>query len=123
MNATKGYYCLVQYCPDLARAEAANVGVVLFAPEHKFIRAQVSDDNRRIRKFFGDQANHDQHLTAMKQALVHRIEIEKAEFTSLENLQQFVDTRANKVILTSPRPVKIGDPEADLQSLFAELVE
>jgi hypothetical protein len=123
MNATKGYYCLVQYCPDIARAEAANVGVVLFAPEHKFIRARVSDNNKRIRKFFGDEADNYQHLNAMKNALVQRIEVEKAEFGLLENLQQFVEKRANKVILTNPKPVKVFNPEEDLNALFQELVE
>jgi hypothetical protein len=123
MNATKGYYCLVQYCPDIARAEAANVGVVLFSPEHGFIRAKVSDNNKRIRKFFGDEADNYQHLNAMKDALVKRIEVEKAEFSLLENLQQFVETRANKVILTNPKPVKVFDPEEDLQALFKELVD
>ena len=123
MNATKGYYCLVQYCPDIARAEAANVGVVLFSPHHGFIRAKVSDNNKRIRKFFGDEADNYQHLNAMKNALVQRIEVEKAEFGLLENLQQFVETRANKVILTNPKPVKVFDPEQDLEALFHELVE
>lgn len=123
MNATKGYYCLVQYCPDIARAEAANVGVVLFAPDHGFIRARVSDNNKRIRKFFGDEADNYQHLNAMKNALVQRIEVEKAEFGLLENLQQFVETRANKVILTNPKPVKVFNPEDDLNALFQELVE
>ena len=123
MNATKGYYCLVQYCPDIARAEAANVGVVLFCPELKFIRAQVSDNNRRIQKFFGKEADNYHHLDAMKTALVQRIEVEKAEFGLLENLQQFVETRANKVILTNPKPVKVFNPEEDLNALFRELVE
>lgn len=123
MNATKGYYCLVQYCPDIARAEAANVGVVLFSPEHRFIRAQVSSDNRRIKKFFGEEADNYEHLNAMKTALVKRIEVEKAEFGLLEDLQQFVETRANKVILTNPKPVKVFDPEADLMALFKELVD
>ncbi len=124
MNATKGYYCLVQYCPDIARAEAANVGVVLFSPEHGFIRARVSDNNHRIVKFFGRETDNYHHLNAMKNALVQRIEIEKAEFGTLENLQHFVHTRANKVILTEPRPVKLThNPEAELEALFAELVE
>ena len=123
MNATKGYYCLVQYCPDIARAEAANVGVVLFSPAHGFIRAKVSDNNKRIRKFFGDEADNYQHLNAMKNALVQRIEVEKAEFGLLENLQQFVETRASKVVLTNPKPVKVFNPEEDLNALFHELVE
>jgi len=27
-DAKRGYYCLIQYCPDPGRLEAANVGVV-----------------------------------------------------------------------------------------------
>ncbi len=123
MSASKGYYCLVQYCPDIARAEASNVGVLLFSPEHGFIRAKVSPDNKRIRKFFGDEADNYQHLNAMKNALVRRIELEKAEYGSFESLQQFVETRANKVILTNPKPVKVFDPEEALNALFQELVE
>jgi len=30
MNPTRGYYCIIQYCPDLGRLEAANIGVLLF---------------------------------------------------------------------------------------------
>ncbi len=123
MNATKGYYCLVQYCPDIARAEAANVGVVLFAPDHKFIRAKVSDNNRRIQKFFGRDTDNYHHLDAMKNALVQRIEVEKANFGLLTDLQVFVETRANRVILTNPKSVKVFNPEEDLQALFQELVE
>jgi hypothetical protein len=123
MNATKGYYCLVQYCPDIARLEAANVGVVLFSPEHRFIRAQMVKANSRIRKFFGEEADNYRHLNAMKDALAKRIEVEKAEFGLLEDLQRFVETRANKIILTQPKPVKIFDPEQDLAALFKELVD
>ena len=124
MNPTKAYYCLVQYCPDLARAEAANVGIVLFSPALGFLRARVSDNNHRIIKFFGRETDNYQHLNAMKSALVQRIEIEKAEFGTLENLQHFVHTRANKIILTEPRPMKLThNPEVELEALFAELVE
>jgi len=122
MNATKGYYCLVQYCPDIARLEAANVGVVLFSPEHRFIRARVSESIRRIRRFFGDDVDGYHNLNAMKDSLVKRLEIQKADFVVLEDLQQFVDTRANKIILTQPKPVKVFDPEKDLEALFQELV-
>lgn len=123
MNATKGYFCLVQYCPDMARHEAANVGVVLFCPELHFLRAKMVKANHRIRKFFGEEADNYQHLNAMKDALAKRLEVEKAEFSVLADLQQFVETRANKVILTQPNPVKVFDPEQDLIALFKELVD
>jgi len=122
MNATKGYYCLLQYCPDIARAEAANVGVLLFSPEHGFLRAQMMKSNHRIRKFFGEEADNYQHLNAMKDSLTERLQIEKAEFKALADLQSFVETRANKVILTQPKAFKVFDPEADLAALYQELV-
>lgn len=122
MNATKGYFCLVQYCPDVARQEAANVGVVLFCPERRFIAAKLIKNNHRIRKFFGEEADNYQHLNAMKEALASRIEVEQAEFASLADLQTFVATRANKVILTEPKPVKVFDPREDLEALYRELV-
>lgn len=122
MNATKGYFSLVQYCPDIARQEAANVGVVLFCPEQRFIEAKLSTNNYRIRRFFGEEADNYQHLNAMKDALARRIQVESAEFVSLDELQTFVRTRANKVILTDPKPVKVFDPRQDLEALFHELV-
>ena len=122
MNATKGYYCLVQYCPDIARAEAANVGVVLFSPEHRFIQARMSESIRRIRRFFGEDVDGYRHLNAMKSALATRLQVEKANFATIGDLQQFVDTRANKIILTQPKSVKVFEPEADLEALYKELV-
>lgn len=122
MNATKGYFSLVQYCPDIARQEAANVGVVLFSPTHRFIRAKVIQGNHRIRRFFGDEADNYQHLNLMKDSLVRRLEVEAAEFVSLEDFQTFVSTRANKVILTQPKAVKVFDPEQDIEALYRELV-
>ena len=123
MNATKGYFCLVQYCPDIARAEAANVGVVLFCPDRGFLQTKMVKSNHRIRRFFGEEADNYLHLNAMKDSLVKRLEVEKAEFCRLEDLQLFVETRANKVILTPPKPVKVFDPQEDLAALFKELVE
>lgn len=103
MNATRGYYSLVQYCPDLARQEAANPGVHLCCPERGFIRAKLTDSLAHIRRCFGHAAGSDGHIAGMLRGLVNRIEIEQADFKSLEDLLQFVATRANKVILTSPK--------------------
>ena len=122
MKATKGYFSLVQFSPDVARQEAANVGVVLFCPDHQFIRAKVSSAVGRIRRFFGEDVGGYQHLNAMKEALAKRIEIEKDQFTTLEDLQQFVLTRGNNIHLTQPKPVTVMDPEQDLNALFEELV-
>jgi hypothetical protein len=50
------------------------------------------------------------------------VEVDREAFQSLEDLQHFVDTRANALKLTAPRPVKVVDPADLLQRLFEELV-
>src|SRR5437867_2388273 len=123
MNATKGYYSLVQYTPDVSRQEAANVGVVLFCPEVPFLEARLSSSNHRVRRFFGEEADQYRHLNAMKQSLADRFRVERADFQTLADLQGFVETRANKLVLTNPKPVKVFDPSKELAALYHELVE
>ena len=118
MNAIKGYYSLVQYCPDMARQEAANVGVVLFCPDQRFLRAKVTDTIRRIRRFFGEDVDGHRHLHGMMEAVVNRLELEQTEFKTLSDFQQFVDTRANKIILTRPKPILVKEPEEDLRGVL-----
>jgi len=60
MNPTKGHYSIVQYCPDLARRETVNIGVVLLVPERAFLQTRMVADNEWVRHFFGttgDDAN------------------------------------------------------------------
>ena len=38
MKPSRGYYCIIQYCPDLGRLEAANIGVLLFCPDRGFLK-------------------------------------------------------------------------------------
>ena len=122
-HPVKGYFCLVQYCPDLARREVANVGVLLFSPEHGFLEARLVSSNQRVRRFFGDHADHFKHVNAMKEAFTERLRVEKREFSSLEDLTLFVTTRANRIILTSPKAVRVVDPAKDLEALYATLVD
>ncbi len=121
-HPVKGYFSLVQYCPDLARREVANVGVLLFSPEHDFLEARLVSDNHRVTRFFGKHADHAKHVTAMKEAFTERLRVEKAEFATLEDLSLFVQTRANRIILTPPKAVRVENPESDLEALFATLV-
>lgn len=123
MNApSKGYFCLVQYCPDLARRESVNVGVLLFSPVHGFLEARLSSGNQRVRRFFGDHADHLKHINAMKDALIERIRVERREFGDLEDLSAFVTTRANRILLTPPKAIRVNDPARDLNALYGSLV-
>jgi hypothetical protein len=122
MSTAKGYYSVIQYCPDLSRLEAANVGVLLFCPERRFIKARVSHNNDRIRKFFSPAQADWRKINAMKDAVANRIGVESEDFRTLEDLQRFIALQANEIQITPPRPMKVFSPEDDLEKLFRELV-
>lgn len=122
MSTFKGYFSLVQYCPDMSRAEGANIGVVLLVPEVGFVRARMATGNDRIRRFFGPDADGPGHLNAMKQALASRIQVERTTFKTVDDLDRFASLQANRLTMTKPRFVKVTDAERDLDQLFRELV-
>jgi hypothetical protein len=122
MNPVKGYYSLFQYCPDLARLEAANVGVLLFCPEPHFLRARLASSNQRIRRFFGSEDRDWDRINAAKAAIEERLNVEGEHFRTLDDLERFAATRANEVQLTPPRSMKVFNPAQDLELLFEDLV-
>lgn len=121
MNPSSGYYSLIQYCPDLARLEAANVGVLLFCPERHFLKAMTARDNGRIRHFFGAEGNDWARINSFKQGLVDRLEIERPNIETLTDLERFIALQANAIQISAPRSMKVLDPEEDLKRLFADL--
>lgn len=122
MTTHRGYFSLIQYCPDASRLEAANVGVVLFCPELSFLEARTAHRNDRARRFFGSGTFNSQALRDAKRAIERRLAVERDYIRSLEQFEQFINTRANELKLTSPRPMKVGQPVKDLDALFVELV-
>ena len=122
MKPTRGYYCIIQFCPDLGRLEAANIGVLLFCPSLGFLRARMSKDNARIRHFFGDEGHDRVRINSFKLGLEERLEVERDEIRSLEALETFIARRANLIQISPPRPMKVKDPEKDLAQLFKDLV-
>ena len=122
MNPAKGYYSLIQYCPDLGRLEAANVGVLLFCPERHFLKALTSKNNARIIHFFGSQGHDWERINSFKEGLIERITIESAAIQNIEQLERFIAQRGNLLQITPPRPMKITDPEKDLEELFKEFL-
>ena len=122
MKPKRGYYSLIQFCPDPSRLEAVNVGVVLLCPDADFLAARTSASNRRAEKLVGRGELDRPALNSAKHAIEHRLEVDRASFKSHEDLQAFVNTRGNNLKLTTPRPVKVFDPPNDLDNLFLELV-
>ncbi len=120
MSSTKGYYSIIQYCPDPSRLEAVNIGVALFCPELRFLRAQFGRRKTRVRQLFGRQ---DWEFVNLQQAAIEaRLAREQEAFEKLEDFEAYVSRRANAITLTSPRPVKVENPEWELKNLFRRLV-
>lgn len=122
MKPTRGYYCVIQYCPDLGRLEAANIGVLLFCPELGFLKARTSSDNTRIRHFFGGEGHDWVRINAFKIGIEERLEVEREDIRTLDALETFIARRANLIQISPPRPMKVTDPEKDLEQLFKDLV-
>jgi hypothetical protein len=120
MNFTKGYYSIIQYCPDPSRLEAVNIGVALFCPQVRFLRARFGRRRSRISHLFGRQ---DWEFVALQQdAIEARLAHEESSFEKLEDFEAYVSRRASALTLTSPRSVKVENPEAELNHLLHRLV-
>ena len=122
MNAVKGYYSLIQYCPDLSRLEAVNVGVLLFCPEPHFLEARTTNSIKRIRRFFGSEDGDWQQIKAEVSAVEDRLKAAGNQIRTTQELDHFIATRGNAVQLTPPRPMKVVHPVQDLEALFQRLV-
>lgn len=122
MKPVKGYFSIIQYCPDLARRETVNIGVLLMVPEQRFLQARLVRDNERVRHFFGTRGEDLRALRLFKKSFASRVEAEGARIQTAESLQKFIDTRGNHIQLTNPGFVKVRRCEATLDALFESLV-
>jgi len=98
-TGVKGYYALVQYCPDPSRAEAANVGVLLFCPEREFIDVRTAASNQHIARFFGRDSYDADRLRTVKRFIEDRVQVHPSQFKTLEDLNRFIESRANDIII------------------------
>lgn len=122
MERLRGYYSIVQYCPDRGRMETANVGVVLLCPERNYLEVRMDDFNDRPKKIFRGRGFDAEAVQAAKRSLSNRIRNSRKEIGSKDALQHFADTRGNDLLLTAPRSTVVENPERDLERLFAEMV-
>ena len=122
VKPAKGYYSILQFVPDLERAEGANIGVVLFCPDKRFLDVKVSHNNDRVRHFFGGPNFDLQRIDLMKSGFAERVRNSANSIVSGDDFKLFIDTRANSLRLTDPRPIKVFEPAEELNKLFELLV-
>jgi Protein of unknown function (DUF3037) len=119
---TRGYYSLIQFCPDICRLEAANIGVVLLCPELGFFDLKVTRNNDRVQRFFGLEGVPLSRVSAARRALESRFRAERDRFKTVEDLLQFSRSLGGNFLVTEPRPVKVYDAPEELENLFSRLV-
>ncbi len=120
MSYAKGYYSIIQYCPDASRLETVNLGVALFCPELRFLEVKFGRRRTQVSQLFGKQ---DWEFVDLQQsAIEERLEGDREMFQTLGDFQTYVSRRANALIMTNPRPVKVEDPILELDHLLGRLV-
>jgi len=118
MNHPKGYYSLIQFCPDLSRLEGVNIGLALYSLSEKRVLVQITRDNHRIRRFFGNQ---DWRLINRGKTSI-RNQLASQQFPGIEEFEAYISKRANFIQLTAPRAMRITDPRTDINELYDRLV-
>src|SRR5581483_12084757 len=121
MSSRRAFYSVIQYIPDRFRAEAVNVGLLLYREEPRFLRARIVENHRRLKRVFGVSGNALATVRLSEQNLLHRINGSGEDIASLDDLKAFIATRANDLRLTEPRLAMVSEIEADFARLFAQL--
>ena len=122
MTQMRGFFSVIQYCPDLDRGEYANVGIVLAIPQHRVLEVRISEDNEGPKQRFGAKAFDDVRLTIAKKGLAGRVREEGATWSSAEDLLRFSSKEGNNLTLSVPKVIMVENPTADLEELYSRLV-
>lgn len=117
-----GYYSVIQFTPDRSRSESANVGVLLFVPEARYLATRTTNTNDRIRRFFGEDAPGIKVLNTLKRAVENRLRVESPRLQDRATLAHFLRLFANEISFTDLRAVRVVNPDLELAQLFHELV-
>jgi hypothetical protein len=90
-------------------------------PGRGFLKAATIGNNSRIIRFFGSEGHDWERINTLKKGLEDRLSQAATEILTLDDLQQFIATRANLFQITPPRPMKVVDPQKDLEELYQQV--
>jgi len=118
-------YALWRVVPSLERGEQINVGVVLHSRRHRFLGARVHVDDQRLATLHPDL-----DLDALRAHLdgllrVARGDADGGAVAAMDPSDRFGFLTSPSSTVVQPGPVHVGlcgDPEAELERLFRELV-
>jgi hypothetical protein len=118
-------YTILRVVPDVERGERLNVGVVLYSPERKFLRARVRVNEERLRAIAPeiDLAALRRHLEALV-AVADGLP-DGGPIAQLPQSERFGALSAPSSTVVQPSEVHTGvceDGEHELDALFERLV-
>ncbi len=116
-----GFYSVIQFCPDAARQEAVNVGVVLFDTHTGYVGVKFTPTVERIRKFFGNVIDTAQ-LKVLGESVQQMFEREKQLLASADSFRALGERQANELRFTPPRKIAFGHPQTVLEAIYQRLV-
>jgi hypothetical protein len=101
--------------------EVCNLGVLLFCPDCDFWGWKATKDFKRLKKIFNDVDIKTTRLFA--EMFCSRLDYERENIKTLDDLNKFISTRANHFLLTEPCVMLVKHPQEDLENLFKKLFE
>jgi hypothetical protein len=122
MAAMKGFFGVIQFCPDLDRGEYVNLGVVLAVPDRRILEIRMAEDNEGPKQRFGAEAFDDARLALAKVGIAGRLREDFPNWASAEDLLRFGRKEGNNLMVSAPKTILVEDAVAEAQELFLRLV-
>jgi hypothetical protein len=116
-----GYYALIQFCPDLARLELANVGIAIISPAQN-CSVVLSGRSDLANALIENSALREAGATLAIEGFVERLRETLSEEPTLSALREFTPLGANPVSLSKVRELTIREIKSDAKRLFYRLV-
>jgi hypothetical protein len=119
-------YAVLRLVPRIERGELLNVGVVLFCRRRQFLAARIALDEPRLAALAPDCDPAALHPILANLAAVAAGDPAGGPLARLDASERFGWLTAPSSTMVQPSPVHTGlteDPAADLDRLFARLVE
>jgi len=111
-------FFLVRYVPDLVRDEGLNIGLFLYSPEEKYLGCLFTDDFRRLKRFH-PQADMEL-LRELQQDFEQQVDEHEDDLEGY--IREMQESFSNLIQVTTPRTCFLGDPQTEIQGLFARYV-
>ena len=97
---------------------------MLLCPDLNFLKWRFTRKHNRVRRLFGGEQEIDTgRIKVMKAGLIEQLELQTGGLLKPEGLGDFAKRFRNQLQLTDPRSCVVVEPKADLDRLYARLVE